>query len=275
MNFPPVFLLVDPRYVLYMDDAQTKDHMKQSQTEIAEEVPVSLTFNGVAHVVMMMSPIDIPDFVTGFSLTEGVIDKPSDVGSLEVREVEYGLLADAQIPQSCFGRLQGRRRNLPGQASCGICGVIELEAAMPNLQRIEKAPNISKTAILTAAGNLENHQPLHDRVQAVHTAAFSNQSGEILLAREDIGRHNALDKLIGALAKSRISAQDGFVLMSSRCSVELVQKTVRTRIPLLASLSAPTTLAVNLAQSSGLTLFSWVGRREKISCVSDPFDLFS
>jgi FdhD protein len=275
MMFSPVFLLIDPRYVVSMNHFEARDHMKQSQTELAEEAPVSVTFNGVAHVVMMMSPLDIADFVIGFSLTEGLIDQASDIEGIEICDVEFGLLADARIPSECFDRLARRRRNLPGQASCGICGIIELEAAMPELQAITSCPLFSKTVILKAVDDLENHQPLQDRVQAVHTAAFVNKDGNILLAREDIGRHNALDKLIGALAQSELSPEDGFVLMSSRCSVELVQKTVKARIPLLASLSAPTTLAAGLARSSGLTLFSWAGRKRKMSCVSDPFDLYA
>ena len=240
---------------------------------LAEEVPVSLTFNGVASAVMMMTPHDIEDFVVGFSLTEGIVDQASDVSSVEVREIFTeenmgGLLAGTQIPEACFERLSGRRRNLPGQTSCGICGVIELEAAIPQLPRLEAPAMVTASLISSAREDLRNHQPLNDITGALHAAAFVDETG-IVLVREDVGRHNALDKLIGAMARKGLDPAAGFYLLSSRCSVELVQKTVLAGCPALVTISAATTLAADRARKSGLTLISSV-RKGDFAVISDP-----
>lgn len=250
---------------------------KSALNPLAEEVAVSLTFNGVASAVMMMSPHDIEDFVVGFALTEGIVDKASDVGDIEVRQIEFGevagdissgVLADTRIPDACFERLSGRRRNLPGQTSCGICGVIELEAALPSLPVIEAPAQLSAELIHSAAADFRNHQPLNSITGALHGAAFVDNTG-IELVREDVGRHNALDKLIGALARAGIDPASGFILLSSRCSVELVQKTVMAGCPALVTISAATTLAAERARKSGLTLISSV-RGDDFAVISDP-----
>jgi FdhD protein len=253
-----------------MDKTGLQGWARVASHNIAEETPVSLSYNGVAHVVMMLSPIDIEDFVIGFSITEGLVEGPEDLKQIDIRETDIGYLANAEISQEHFLRLEGRRRNLPGQTSCGICGVVELEAALPDLAPLENPPSVSEEALKLGFSNLQDHQPLHDKVRAVHAAAFADPQGRIILAREDIGRHNALDKLIGAIYRSGNHEKSGFVLMTSRCSVELVQKMAMARLPFLATLSAPTGLAIEHANRCRLTLVCWVGIEGRMSYVSAP-----
>lgn len=241
---------------------------------LAAEVPVSLCYNGVAHVVMMVSPSDLEDFAIGFSLSERILKNVSDIESLDVREVDRGTLIDLRVSEAANARVSARRRNLPGQASCGICGVIELEAALPDLPKIDARPTASLAAVKSAVASLREHQPLNAQTRSLHGAAFADSSGTIVLAREDIGRHNALDKLIGAAAREGVQLSEGFAVLSSRCSVELVQKVVIAGIPLMVTVSAPTTLAVELAEDAGLTLFCMAGE-SSVAIITDPHSIYS
>ena len=248
--------------------------VRQLRWGLAAEVPVSLCYNGVAHVVMMASPSDLEDFAVGFSLSERILESVADIEALDVREVDRGTLVDLRVSEAANARVSARRRNLPGQASCGICGVIELEAALPDLPKVAARPTASLAAVKSAVASLREHQPLNAQTRSLHGAAFADQSGAIVLTREDIGRHNALDKLIGAAARQDISLEEGFALLSSRCSVELVQKAVIAGIPLMVTVSAPTTLAVELAEEAGLTLFCMAGD-SSVAIITDPHSIYS
>lgn len=247
---------------------------RQVRWGLAAEVPVSLCYNGVAHVVMMASPSDLEDFAVGFSLSERILESVADIEALDVREVDRGTLIDMRVSEAANARVASRRRNLPGQASCGICGVIELEAALPVLPKIAATPVATLAAVKRAVVSLREHQPLNAQTRSLHGAAFADPSGTIALAREDIGRHNALDKLIGAAVREGVGIAEGFAVLSSRCSVELVQKVVIAGIPLMVTVSAPTTLAVELAEEAGLTLFCMAGDSD-VAIITDPHLIYS
>ncbi|WP_158266755.1 formate dehydrogenase accessory sulfurtransferase FdhD [Alsobacter soli] len=240
---------------------------------LAAEVPVSITYNGLAHAVMMASPIDVEDFVVGFSLTEQIVERAEEVEDIVIRPIALGLLAQATIPAHRQKALLENRRNLVGQTGCGICGIVELEQAVRRFGAIETKPLISGAAVFAALDALYPLQRLNRETGAVHAAAFVSPSGEILAVREDVGRHNALDKLIGYMARAGIPGESGFCLMTSRISFELVQKCLAARIPALAGISAPTSLAVRLSQEHRLTLIA-LARSDTFQIFSDPHALF-
>ena len=241
---------------------------------IPAEVPVSLTYNGLSHVVMMASPSDLRDFVIGFSLTEGILQSPSQLLDLHIEDTDKGILLNAQIPDEIYKDLMARRRNIVGQTGCGLCGLIELEQVVRPLPKIDLAPRLSRQAAQKAVEALSDWQPLNRDTGAAHAAAFSDASGTIRLAREDVGRHNALDKLIGALAEAGLDPATGFAVLSSRCSYELVQKAIAARIPALVTISAPTELAVDMAKEGALTLIA-LARTDSMLCFHDPFDVLA
>ena len=223
---------------------------------IATEVPVALVYKGTSHVVMMASPDDLEDFGLGFSLSEGVIESPDDLLFIDVAEGDQGYIIDMDIPDAAHTKIANRRRYLSGRTGCGLCGVESLEEALPDLTPLQSDLAISPQAIYHAFETLHDHQPVKQATGAVHGAAWCAVHGEILAVREDVGRHNALDKLIGAMAKNRLDFTNGFCLITSRCSYEMVQKAVQVGMPLLAAISAPTTLAVQMAEENNLTLLA-------------------
>jgi FdhD protein len=243
-----------------------------STRALAAEVPIALTYNGVSHVVMMASPADLKDFALGFSLSEEIIETSGEMKSLEIFEAEKGFVAKMDIPQKNFEALLKRGRNLVGQAGCGLCGVAEIDEAVRSYPPITSKPKAKVEAVFKALKGLPKHQPLNKETAAVHGAAFANWQGNIQISREDVGRHNAFDKLIGAMADKDFSG--GFVILTSRCSFELVQKALAMKIPMLVTISAPTDLAVKLAKDHDLTLIA-LGRSDAVLVVSDPFDLFN
>lgn len=230
---------------------------------IPAEVPVSLVYKGFSHVVMMASPVDLEDFGLGFSLSEGVIASVDDMNAIDVLGDERGFIVSMDIPDEAYRRIAKRRRYLSGRTGCGLCGVESLEGAVPELEKLgsEGGLKISPDAIYDAFENLHPHQPEKLATGAVHGAAWCAPDGGILCVREDVGRHNALDKLIGAMARDGADFTNGFCLITSRCSYEMVQKAVQVKMPVLAAISAPTTLALDMAEDSGLTLLAMV--REK------------
>jgi len=222
--------------------------------EIAAEVPVALTYNKRSHVVMMMTPSSLEDFAVGFSLTEGIINRPSDI--LDVSRIvrEKGLELAIRVNEECFARLARQRRNLVGRTGCGLCGAESLEQAMRNPTAVSSHLSVTAQAIQAAISSLNEHQPLQARTGAVHGAAWCNGDGEITALREDVGRHIALDKLIGHLYRTGFESSSGFVLVSSRASYEMVFKAAAAGMELLVAVSAPTTLAIDFALGSGITL---------------------
>lgn len=222
--------------------------------QVPEEVPLALMFNGQNHAVMMGTPADLEDFAVGFALAEGIVGSVSDIIGVLVLPSAEGCTIDISVPAGRLNRRRMARRRLEGRAGCGLCGIEDIRDAirMPD-RRLPDVP-LDPQAIARADEALPQHQPMSRINRTVHAAAWCSVDGRILLAREDVGRHNALDKLIGALARKDADLSTGFVLMSSRCSFELVQKCANAGIGALATVSAPTALALMLARQAGLRL---------------------
>lgn len=232
---------------------------------LASEVPVALQYNGTSHVVMLASGMNLTDLAYGFSYTEGIIRRPSDIYDCEVHTTPQGYVLDITIASACMQQLRLRRRRMTGQTGCGLCGIESLEALEHALQPLPSpSPDLSSTAIEHALHTLSQQQPLRQRTGATHAAGWANFTGEIQLIREDVGRHNALDKLIGALLREQHTAADGFAVVSSRASYEMVQKTIQAQIPALVAVSAPTGLAVQVARDHNLILVGFA-RGEKFN----------
>lgn len=231
------------------------------------EVPVALEFNGLAYAVMMASPTDLADFALGFALTEGLAASASDVSDLDVVEVEKGWICRAQLSGLGIEKLTERVRTRVAESSCGLCGIENLEAVSKPLPPVPVHGALKPAAIFAALGKLRDHQPLTKATGAAHAAAFCTMDGAILLAREDVGRHNAMDKLIGALATAGQSASQGFILSSARCSYEIVEKAVRAGAHTLVTISLPTSMAVDRAKAAGLSLWC-LARDDSVICVS-------
>ncbi len=220
---------------------------------LAEEEPVALVYNRRTFAVMLASPADLEDFGLGFSLSERIIAGPSEVQDIKVQRLDAGLSVQMTIPSVRAAALIGRRRALEGRSGCGLCGIESLEALRQPLPAVV-SPAVAPAAIERALEQLKQNQPMRAVNHSVHGAAWSNRDGDIVLSREDVGRHSALDKLIGAMSHRGIDSADGFVVLSSRCGFELVQKAAAVGIGLLASVSAPTSMAHAMAGGAGMTL---------------------
>jgi FdhD protein len=226
--------------------------------EVPVEAPVAIETNGIAYAVMMATPLDIEDFVTGFLLAEGLAEA-HEIGPVAVHQVGeaewgQGLVARVNLPAYRLGIIHERARRRIGDSSCGICGIESVEAALRPLPMLPHHSTVSGAAIRRGLERLRNAQTLGRLTAATHAAAFCGPDGDLVVAREDVGRHNALDKVIGAMARIGIDPAGGFLVVTSRCSYELVEKTVRAGCPLLVAISAPTDLAVRRAGAAGLTL---------------------
>jgi FdhD protein len=224
------------------------------QDRVAEELPVALVYNDVPHVVMMATPRDLEELALGFSLSEAVISRADELQSVESNVVLEGIELRLRIPAVRADELAARRRNLTGRSGCGLCGVESLEDALRQPAPLRGGPRIDAATLHLALQKLGACQPLNLATGATHAAAWVLADGSITLLREDVGRHNALDKLVGALAQSRTDLLAGFLIVTSRASSEMVQKAATAGITVLAAISAPTALAIQLAASSGLSL---------------------
>lgn len=226
---------------------------------------MALVYNGISHVVMMATPGDLEDFALGFSLSESIISASKQMLDCQISHVDKGIQVQLTITAKPFAALKQRRRNLVGRTGCGLCGAESLEQAIMPAQSVDAELTIGHNALQHAIATLDDRQQLQALTGAVHAAAWCRSDGEILLVREDVGRHNALDKLLGALHRQeqpQTQRSPGFVLVTSRASYEMVAKTSSANIPILAAISAPTSLAIQLAEQTGLTLvgFSRLGR---------------
>jgi FdhD protein len=245
--------------------------------KVAEEVPIALIYNGVSHAVMLATPQDLEDFALGFSLSEGILQNKSELYDVEIVTQPQGIELRLEVASEAFAMLKERRRNLTGRTGCGLCGAESLEQALrlpvreSHVQEksdalqanIHKAsgPTIKAEIIQAAFKALQTKQVLQQATGATHACAWVNAQGEIVMLREDVGRHNAMDKLIGALAKQP-PHQLGFVLTSSRASVEMVQKVALAGYDMLAAISAPTGLAVRIAQAYNVTLVGFLREQQ-------------
>ncbi|OUS14340.1 formate dehydrogenase family accessory protein FdhD [Gammaproteobacteria bacterium 53_120_T64] len=223
--------------------------------QLIEEVAVALVYNGISHVVMMTTPDHLEDFALGFSLTEGIIENPKQLYELDTRVLDDGIEIAMTISNERFALLKAARRNMTGRTGCGLCGAESLEQAIRQPAPVIAQQAYSHSAIETAVAQLESRQPLQAITGAVHGAALCHINGNIELLREDVGRHNALDKLYGAVCKQSGSViSERFVLISSRASYELVLKAAVMGVGMLVAVSAPTSLAVRLAEQVNITL---------------------
>ena len=233
---------------------QPIDDVAQCAVDLAEECALAIAYNGLSQAVMMISPADLEDFVVGFSLANGFVESLDDIYDIRLHGSGSARRAELDIASRAFWRLKQQRRQLPGNSSCGLCGVEALEQALPRLPIMPAAPLPPSHWLQDLRQRIEAFQPLGRDCGAVHAALLMDANGEIRLGREDIGRHNALDKLIGAMARSGCAAAGGLAIVTSRCSLELVQKVQRAGIPALVSLSSPTGLAAQWAQRHNLNL---------------------
>jgi FdhD protein len=224
--------------------------------EWVPEAPVALEFNGLSYAVMMATPADLEDFALGFALTEGLARQPGDLTDIGVAEVEQGWIVRATLTGLGIEQLTDRVRARVAESSCGLCGIENLEAVTRPLPRVPAHAPLDESALFAALSALRAHQPLTRRTGAAHAAAFATPAGAILHVREDVGRHNALDKLIGALASAGQDAAAGFILSTARCSYEIVEKAVRAGASRRATVSLPTSMAVARARQAGLSLWS-------------------
>ncbi len=235
---------------------------------LAEEVPIALVYNGVSHAVMLATPQDLEDFALGFSLTEGILQSKSELYDVEIETLENGIELQLNIATERFEKLKERRRSMVGRTGCGLCGAENLAQVMriPQLAaNIIAAPlqTIHWQSVQNAYANIQPLQTLQQATGATHACAWADAQGNIALIREDVGRHNALDKLIGALAKKPPNSA-GFVLTTSRASYEMVQKVASVGINMLAAISAPTGLAVRMAETYGVTLLGFVRQNQHV-----------
>jgi FdhD protein len=221
---------------------------------IPEETALALTYNGGTYAVMMGTPLDLRDFAVGFSLSEGIVQSPEDIVSLDIVQLDDGIELRMWLAQAKADRLNERRRHIAGPTGCGICGIDSIAEAVRPAAIVPQDRSFSPQQITAAMQSISSLQRINIETRAVHAAAFWTPGRGIVALREDVGRHNALDKLAGALARDKLSASDGMVLLTSLVSVEMVQKSAAMGATLMVAVSAPTALAVRMADAAGITL---------------------
>lgn len=236
---------------------------------IAEETPVAISVDGFGYAVMMASPNDLDDFAYGFALAERLIDRAEQVERVAFREESRGVLLDLWLREECRPRVVERVRHRIGESSCGLCGIENLDEALRELPGVAPPAPVSPSAIFRALRDLRGAQPLNASTGAVHGAALVSAEGAILAVREDVGRHNAFDKLVGHCLRGGADTAAGFALLTSRCSYELVEKAALGGFRLLVTVSAPTSLAIERAEQCGLTLIA-LARADEMLVAADP-----
>lgn len=243
-------------------------HTEQTE-QVVEETPVAIVYNGIPHVVMMATPADLEDFALGFSLTEELIQAPEDLEHVQVVRYSRGVEIQAIVAERCAAGIAERTRRLTGRTGCGICGADGVDAVLKTIHPIHGREPIEVTAVQRAFAALADRQTLNAASGAVHAAGWARADGTLELVREDVGRHNALDKLVGAAIGAKLDPAAGFVLVTSRASFEMVQKTAVLGAPLMAAISGPTGLAVRVARESGLTLVGFA-RGARLTAYTHP-----
>ena len=221
---------------------------------VAEECPVTIVYNDVPHVVMMATPTNLVDFVTGFSLTEGLVGSVDDLQSIAALPHARGIEMQVTVAAACMTEIEGRTRRISGRTGCGVCGSESVDAVLRPVPAVGEGRAVRGAVIHHALDQLVERQELNRQAGAVHAAGWANWDGEVDLVREDVGRHNALDKLIGALSTRGTNPQSGFVVVTSRASFEMVHKAAMLGASLLVTVSGATALAVRMAHEANLTL---------------------
>lgn len=242
---------------------------------IVDEVPVALVYNGISHAVMMATPSDLEDFALGFSLSEGILAQAAECHGIEVEAGREGIALQIEIAGAAFMALKERRRSLAGRTGCGLCGVESLahvKRLNETLAMLAPARGFHAEGVRRALEAVGAAQSLTRLTGAAHAAAWCGMDGSLLLVREDVGRHNALDKVIGAMARVKAHPGDGFLLITSRVSLEMVQKAARAGVAALVGMSAPTLAAVELAERTGMTLLAFARGRDFV-CYTHPRQL--
>jgi FdhD protein len=226
------------------------------ERHLISETPIAIEYNGIGYAVMMATQLDLEDFAIGFSLSEQLIENASEITAIDCHKAEKGWVIRIQLPQERAEKVYARARQRVSESSCGLCGMDNLDEVMRDLPRVTAELDVPDQAVFTALSALRDLQSLNAKTGAAHAAAFCSADGTILIVREDVGRHNALDKLIGAIAASGRTAANGFLLLTARCSFELVQKAILANCSLLVTISAATDLAATTASNHGLRLIS-------------------
>jgi FdhD protein len=237
---------------------------EQAHDEVAEEAPVALTFNSIPHVVMLATPRDLTDLGRGFALTEALVDAPAEIRAAELKQEDGALEVALSIPQERLTQLLARRRNLEGRTGCGVCGAQTVEEAIRKPAPVADGGQIPRRQLAQALTELRGWQQLGASTGSLHAAAWVDWQGRIQLVREDVGRHNALDKVVGALLARGADRQDGFLVVTSRASYEMVQKAATAGVRMLVAVSAPTALAVRLARDANLTLVGFARETQQV-----------
>ncbi|MBO0733063.1 MAG: formate dehydrogenase accessory sulfurtransferase FdhD [Methylocapsa sp.] len=241
----------------------------QSARQVPEETAIAFTFNGTTHAVMMATPADLEDFAAGFAITEGLIENPEEIESLEVVASELGIELRAWLPEHKAKAYASRRRSMAGPTGCGLCGIESLEEAARPAPYVANASRFNPEAIVEAMAALPARQTLNRLTRTVHAAGFWTPAAGLIAVREDVGRHNALDKLAGARLRGGISPAHGLVLLTSRVSIELIQKAARLGAPAVCAVSAPTAAGIRLADKCGITLVA-IARGQDFEIFTHP-----
>ncbi len=242
---------------------------EERSEQVVEETPVVIVYNNIPHVVMMATPRDLEDFAVGFSVTEELVRSPADIERIDIVKYSQGIEVQAAVAAECEAVIATRTRRLTGRTGCGICGTDSIEGVLKTLHAVPPGGVVRASAIERALQSLVDHQQLNAAAGAVHAAGWASLDGSIVVAREDVGRHNALDKLIGALLRTGVKPEEGFVVVTSRASFEMAQKATVFGAWLLAAISGPTGLAVRVAQQAGLTLVGFA-RRGRMTVYTHP-----
>lgn len=248
--------------------------VRETTDFVTEEMPISLVYHGVPHVVMLASPADLEDFAVGFTVSEGLVGSPNEIQTVEVERGSESIEVRIGIAGERFAELLRRRRNLTGRSGCGLCGAETVEEAIRPPVPVSSSLTVSTDDLHAALLQIESMQPINARTGSIHAAAWAVPGQGIQLVREDVGRHNALDKLIGAIIRQQLDVAAGYAIITSRASFEMLQKSVAAGIAFVAAVSAPTGMAIRLAQHSGITLVGFA-RRESHVVYSHPERLIS
>jgi FdhD protein len=260
--------MIRPPLTSTMRIARRAGGTKAAARMVPEEMPIALSYGGTTHAVMMASPADLEDFALGFSITEGIISRPDEIDAIHIEEAGAGIDIQIRLRDLANRRFEARRRRLAGPVGCGLCGIESIDEAMRSIRNVGQSRlTLSGEDIALAMRLLSRQQPVHGETGAVHAAGFFVPGQGIVAAREDVGRHNALDKLAGALARMNIDAAAGVIAITSRVSVEMVQKAAAIGCGVLLAVSAPTALAIRTAEEAGMTLVALVR--------GDEFDIFT